>query len=123
MSRDSALVVHAKRELKLAGFENAQINAYVKVVTMFETWGGHEMMEVVTLGDLMWRKPLTELTTDPDEWHCHEQPEGFVKGIWQNRRAGYAFSDDGGVTYYRLDEPANPDGTRNFYKSKEHVKA
>ncbi|HEX5591962.1 MAG TPA: hypothetical protein VFX35_01295 [Solirubrobacterales bacterium] len=49
-------------------------------------------------------KPLTPLTSDPSEWqHIAEEVVG-ADNVWQSRRNPACFSNDGGRTYYDIDE-------------------
>jgi hypothetical protein len=49
-------------------------------------------------------KPLGPLTDDPAEWINRTEISGGVP-TWQSSRSPACFSNDGGKTYYDLDEP------------------
>jgi hypothetical protein len=107
----SNLSQHARRELRLAGYdENSDdvldrtiYDTTLEIVRAFEknnhsgySAEGHTRM----IEKLLRFQPLTELTDDPAEW----SQDTLVDGTWQNRRRPDAFSDDGGKTYYSVDE-------------------
>ncbi len=106
----SNLVDHAKRELALAGNDEAFDNSIIKAVEAFASYGhsgGSASVGIQLLNDLLQFKNLTPLTDNPDEWiHIHEDVwEG--DSVWQNCRNGEAFSNDEGKTYYLLSEGGN----------------
>lgn len=104
----SNLVNHARRELEAAGFfdEDSDYNgmlgdAVVELVKKFAEQGHSGMSASMTLylfEKVANFKPLTPITSDPDEWM-----EVF-DNTWQNRRQSEAFSEDGGKTYHVLSE-------------------
>ena len=61
-------------------------------------------------GLLVARKALTPITTDPDEWMDVSEMSG--REMWQSRRQSSLFSQDGGRTYYDIDE--QPSRARRF---------
>lgn len=96
---------HARSELELVGqFDEDPrfAQSLVAAVSAFESYGGHSggsaAVGISMLHDLLCLKNLSALTSDPDEW------AEVGHGLWQNRRSGEAFSEDGGQTYTLLSE-------------------
>lgn len=110
---ESNLVSHARTELTLIGEELDTIEGYLKVIQAFADMGhsgGSASVAIPVIHELLYYKNLTPLTNNPDEWMHHtEETWGEPGGIWQNRRNGEAFSNDGGRTYYLLSERGNQD--------------
>lgn len=98
----SNLVDHARRELELVGEEPETISGLLAVVQAFADMnhsGGSAFVAVPMLNELLQFKNLRPLTDNPDEWnHIAEEMAG-QPDLWQNRRNGEAFSNDGGKTY------------------------
>lgn len=103
-----SLVEHAQRELDLCG-QTAEDPAYAKsivdAVAAFASYGhsgGSAMCAIDQLTRLLSFENLSPLTDDPNEWMdltgVSDDPQ------YQNRRNSKAFSNDGGKTYYVLDE-------------------
>lgn len=117
----SNLVEHARRELELLGEESSTIVKYLDVVKSFSDMGhsgGSASMAVPVLCKLFRYQPLTPLTNDPAEWiHHGEDVWGEPNGIWQNKRNGEAFSQDGGITYRLLSEGGEGQDSRPLHKS------
>lgn len=107
----SNLVVYARRELELIGEDEDVIEWYLTVIQAFSDHGHSGESAFVTtnvIHDLLRYKPLSSLTNDPDEWQfITEDVWGIADGVWQSRRDGEAFSNDGGKTYYLLSEGGN----------------
>jgi hypothetical protein len=104
----SNLVEHARRELDLLG-QTAEDPAYaaslVAAVAAFASYGhsgGSAMCAIAQLHELLQFKALSPLTSDPDEWIDQSGVSGSP--LWQNVRDSSAFSQDGGKTWWRLDE-------------------
>jgi hypothetical protein len=109
---DSNLCKHAKRELELAGLfdEDSDYggmigNAAYEIVKTFARqghsgWSAEMTADIVVR--LMAYKPLTPLSSDPDEWIDQSELSGTP--LWQNRRNPSAFSTDGGATWYFVGE-------------------
>lgn len=102
------LINHARRELQAIGEEPAIIEQYLRVVTAYadmgHSGGSHSVAHPILMR-LLDFKPLGPLTNNPDEWYYHgEEVWGKEGGVWQNKRNGEAFSNDGGKTYYLLNE-------------------
>jgi NTP pyrophosphatase (non-canonical NTP hydrolase) len=109
-----SLVEHATRELELCG-QTAEDPAYaaalVAAVAAFASYGhsgGSAMAAIEQLHTLLQFRSLSPLTNDPDEWHDHGEISGTP--LWQNRRDPAAMSEDGGQTWYFVDdrEPVSP---------------
>lgn len=105
----SNLVDHARRELELCGQLNedpayaASVLAAIGAIASYDGHSGYSAMAArEQLHTLLGFGNLSPLTDDPDEWMLiGVQGAGHV---WQSRRNGQAFSEDGGATYYVLDE-------------------
>jgi hypothetical protein len=117
---ESNLVKHARHELNLIGEEPATIDWYIRVIKAYASFGhsgGSAWATTGVLEELLRFKPLTELTDDPEEWqHISEEMAG-QPNLWQNKRDGRCFSNDGGMTYYNIHEPKDDDGHRVVYTS------
>lgn len=106
---ESNLVRHAWRELRAVGYVAKGADDYSEMVgaavmRAVRSWskenhsGFSHTSALALFNKVVNFKPLGPLTDSPDEW-------GHVSdGIWQNTRQGEAFSNDGGKTYYLLDE-------------------
>ena len=112
-----ALVEHARRELERAGlfkkesdYEGMLGHAVMKMVEVFAAEGHSGMSADLTL-EIFNRvarfKTLTPVTNDPAEWIIvGEEPNG--RTVFQNNRQSSCFSNDGGKTYYDIDEKGRP---------------
>jgi len=109
------LTDHAERELRLAGLYDEDSDyggllAYgaVRLIRTFAEEGhsGFSAMQSIRIFNRLAQfKTLTPLTDDPGEWqNCGEVYGPTGKGVWQSRRQSSCFSNDGGETYYDLDE-------------------
>lgn len=91
---------HARFELEQAGAfaeDPRWAAAILAAVGAFMTYGhsgGSHGAGVDTLRRLLFREPLSPLTSSPREWH-QVTPE-----LWQNRRDSRAMSTDGGRSWY-----------------------
>lgn len=102
----SNIARHAWDELNRAGLftENGGMigRAVMDLVDVFVEQG-HSGMSAGIVLDIFRRvvsvEPLTSLTDDPDEWRNVDGDN-----LWQSRRRPDAFSNDGGKTYYTLNE-------------------
>lgn len=102
-----SLVEHAKRELELCG-QTAEDPAYaatlVAAIAAFASYGhsgGSAGIAIEQLHTLLQFRPLSPLTSDPEEWFDHGEISDSP--LWQNKRDGAAFSRDGGQTWYYVD--------------------
>lgn len=101
----SNLVDYARRELELIGEEPDTIDSYLRVVQAFADMdhsGCSASVAIPVLQRLLSFKPLSDLTSDPAEWMNVSEAPGDE--CWQSRRDPTAFSSDGGLTYYLLEE-------------------
>lgn len=116
----SNLVEHARRELELIGEEPETIQGYLKVVQAFADMGhsgGSASVAIPTLFELLQFKNLRGLTDDPEEWmHIAEEMAG-EPNLWQNRRNGEAFSNDGGANYWLLSEGGSSSNPNPLHKT------
>lgn len=105
-----SLVAHAKSELRAAGvFEEDPefAQSIVNAVAGFASYGhsgGSAGVGIMMVHDLLQFKPLGPLTNRPDEWMDVAESYGNQEAVWQSRRQSSCFSNDGGVTYYNIDE-------------------
>jgi len=103
----SNLVLHAMRELDLAGNDedfNASIIAAVEGFTTYGHSGGSSSVAIPMLNALLQYKNLTPLTDEPTEWMSVEMGD---TPCWQSIRNPEAFTnDDCFKTYYLLSETA-----------------
>lgn len=108
-----SLVEHAERELKLAGlFDKDSVyggmlgESTMKLIRCFSE-EGHSGMSASIQIDLFKRlasyKNLTPITDNPEEW-MYIADERVDKPIYQNKRSSDLFSNDGGKTYYSVDD-------------------
>ncbi len=99
-----SLVDHARRELQLCGqFDEdpSYAQSIVAAVAVFASHGhsgGSAAAAVYQLTTLLSYGTLSPLTSAPEEWM------EVGSDTWQSRRNPQAFSQDGGKTYYLLDE-------------------
>lgn len=121
------LVKHAERELKILGEEPEMASMYLRVIRSFSSYGhsgGSAAVAIHVINRLLQYKNLTPLTNFQDEW-VHHPPETWGgndgKGIWQNRRNSEAFSEDGGDTYYFVNE--KPSLWRRILRKKKMYKS
>lgn len=60
------------------------------------------------------------MTSETPEWERITEGLGTEEHpYWQNTFNDYAVSDDGGKTYYLLNEPLGPDGAPRIYSVEE----
>lgn len=113
-------VDHAQRELQLAGMFDKDVDgsdamgswnilcaeAVIELIKVFADQGHSGASAGMTrelFNKLSNFEALTELTDSPDEWMDISRMQGGEPG-WQNRRYPSAFSEDGGKTYYNLND-------------------
>lgn len=109
---DSNLARHAEREMRLAGLydEDADYDgmipeAVMAVVRTFAEAGHSGASAGLTLSileKLLRFETLTPITSDPDEWMNVSEDSGAA--LWQSRRNPSVFSEDGGATWYDLND-------------------
>jgi hypothetical protein len=107
------MTAHAKKELELAGlfdkdsdYEGMLGNAVMELVSTFSKQG-HSGMSAALTTDLFRRlanwEALTELTDNPEDWNDISEYQNDKPG-WQNTRNSACFSEDGGKTYWNIDD-------------------
>lgn len=106
------LVEHAEREMRLAGLydEDADYDGMIPeaVMAIVKTFaeqghsGASAGMVLAILDRVMRFEPLTELTSNPEEWRDVSEASGYP--FWQSRRDPAVFSKDCGQTWYRLED-------------------
>ena len=114
METESNLVRHARQELELIGEEPETIAGYLKVIQAFADMGhsgGSASVAIPVLNELLQFKALAPLTDDPEEWM------EVGTDMWQNVRESSSFSNDGGVTYWRLEDGAHAVNPYPRYKT------
>lgn len=122
---DSNLVQHAMNELNRAGIgdEDADYggdlyDAVLELVTLFASQGhsGGSAYAVIEMFSKLARfEPLTDITSDPDEWtYVHDDEDG--KPQYQNKRRSSSFSRDGGKTWYDIQDHTLNNGDAWFPK-------
>lgn len=112
----SNLVEHARREMTLAGHDQDEIDSAIEVIQAFADMGhsgSSAAFCIPMFNELFQFKNLTPLTNRTEEWN---PVEGFDANVvtWQNSRNSAAFSDDGGDSYWLVDDPV-VDGKRTKY--------
>ena len=123
-----SLVEHAKRELELAGLFDKDSDyggmlgeAVMELVEVFEKQG-HSGYSAALVRNIFSRvadyKVLTPIGTTEDEWYKHEYSNGDV--TWQNKRQSSVFSNDGGKTWYDIDDSQPAEGAKEgIYAERE----
>lgn len=111
---DENLTAHAQKELELAGlfdkdsdYEGMLGEAVMELVQKFAEQGhsGFSAARTIAIFDKVanW-KPLTELTNNSDEWGAISEEMNGGNVMWQSKRSPSCFSEDGGKTYWDIDE-------------------
>jgi hypothetical protein len=111
----AGLVDHADFELKRAklfdkdsDYEGMIGKAVMELVTLFAKQGhsGFSAMLALDVFDKVAKfKPLTPITSNPEEWFDVRENIGGDEALWQNKRDPALFSNDGGKTWYDIDKP------------------
>lgn len=107
--RDSTMAAWAKQELKAAGYsphtedelDREIYYSTMEIINAFTSVGhsGYSAMaHAAMIQNLLSWEPLTDLTDNPEEWSA------VAKDTWQSWRNPKMFSEDGGQTYYSVDE-------------------
>lgn len=111
----SRLVEHAESELRRAGLFDKDSDydgmlgpAVLELVKVHAAQGHSGFSHSLTLqifNKVANFKTLGPLTSAPDEWMevGREMSPPGAKDVWQNKRQGSCFSNDGGKTYYDID--------------------
>lgn len=127
--RESRTVEFARDELRRAGMFDADADyggelgeAILDVVRAFcghGHSGGSASIALAILERLLRHKPLTPITSDPDEWlDISEMMDG---PLWQNRRSPSCFSMDGGASWYDQDGDDRYDVLRGAGLAVRHL--
>lgn len=124
---ESGLCKHAKRELELAGlfdkdsdYEGMLGDAVYEIIKVFSRQGHSGFsaaMSAELVQKLMSYQNLTPITDNPDDWM--DVADYFDKdhpAVYQCKRNPSLFSNDGGKTYYSID-----DKDRNLIQSEKHA--
>lgn len=116
---ENNLVKHARLELERAG--------YFKEDGLYGSMLGHSTMKLIEVfaaeghsGSSAWIQvelfkrlasfeALSPLTNAPDEW------TEVGTGVWQSNRESACFSNDGGKTYYSIDDQTRTVKTAEVY--------
>lgn len=122
------MTAFAKKELEIAGLfdKDSDYNgmlgeAVLELIQKFASQGhsGGSAAVVTAVFDRLVRwKPLSEISDNSDEWQLvtDDDPRVPGKSLYQSRRLSSAFSNDGGKTYWDIDEDyyfhEDEDGTR-----------
>lgn len=115
----SNLVKHAEAEMRKAGLYDADsdysgmipeaVMALVKPFAEAGHSGSSAMLTLEVFNRVARYKTLSPITNDPEEWMEVSEYGGLgSKSVHQNRRDGSLFSNDGGYTYYSIDEEGRP---------------
>lgn len=110
----SNLIKHAENEMRLAGLYNKDSDyggmipdAVMKLVKCHSDEGhsgGSHWLVLEIFNKVINFKTLTPITSNPNEWFKHDyEVAGY--NCWQNTRQSSVFSQDGGKTWYDLDDP------------------
>lgn len=113
--RKSNMETWAEEELRRAGLYSADSDyagmigpAVVDIIKVFGRQGhsgGSASIVHECVCRLMRWKTLTPLTNDPTEWNnVSNYIAAGAKPVWQSRRQSSCFSEDGGKTYYDIDD-------------------
>lgn len=111
---DGNLVTHARRELELCGqyaSDPEYSESLIRAVRAFASYGhsgGSASVAIAQLAALLRFQNLSPITSNPEEWFDHGEMAGKGTRLWQNVRNGALFSDDGGLTYYDVNEEGRP---------------
>lgn len=105
----SNLVDHARRELELCGQyeEDPEYSeSIIAAVEAFASYDGHSGDSAMAAREQLYRllgfESLSPITSDPDDWVDVGEISG--KPLWQNKRDSKMFSQDGGKTWYSVEE-------------------
>jgi hypothetical protein len=119
----SNLEKHAISEMRLAGlYDNDSdygglipeaVLALIRAHAAQGHSGGSHFETLAIFNRFVNFKTLTPITSNPDEWFKHDyQIAGH--NCWQNTRQSSIFSEDGGKTWYDLDDPEKKNFPKRF---------
>ncbi len=109
------IIKHARKELDLAGYNvnnpkfdygDAIGQSALEMIEAFSKahHSGFSAEAALAVFDKLVRfKNLTELTSNPEEWNDVSEMSG-KQPMWQNKRNSAVFSEDGGKTWYNIDD-------------------
>lgn len=119
----SNLQKHAENEMRLAGLYDADsdyggmipeaVMALIKAHSEQGHSGGSHWITVDLFNKLVNFKTLTPITSNPNEWYKHYYQNAGAD-CWQNKRQSSVFSEDGGQTWYDLDDPEKKNFPKRF---------
>ena len=111
----SNLEKHAEREMRLAGLYDADsdyggmipeaVMKMIKVLADEGHSGGSHALVMGIFNRVANFKTLTPIGSSSDEWFKHDPQHNLGKDIWQNTRQSSVFSQDGGKTWYDINDP------------------
>jgi hypothetical protein len=98
---------HAVRELSRLDNDEDFNEHVLNVIDAFASYGHSGCSAQYTIPlihQLLQFKPLTDITSAPDEWM------EVAELLWQNKRRSSTFSRDGGITWYDIEDAALNNG-------------
>lgn len=121
-NEDSHLMAHAEREMRLVGLfdKDSDYNGdiaecvmdLIAVMSSHGHSGGSATMTLEIFAIVSQYKPLSPITSDPDEWFRPLDEGNTPSGdpinpvpMWQSKRDPSLFSYDGGQTWNSVDDP------------------
>lgn len=120
----SNLLKHAEREMRLAGLYDQDADyggmipaAVLKLVEVFSEEGhsGFSASIVTAILEKVLRfQTLTPINSDPQYWMKVNKEQSHTPACWQSTRDGTYFSEDGGKTFYCLDDPEKKNFPKRF---------
>lgn len=120
----SNLVEHAEREMRLAGLYDEDspyggmipeaVLALVKAHAAQGHSGGSHAQVMAIFNRVANFKALAPITSNPEEWIDRTNISGG-NPTWQSNRQSSIFSEDGGKTWYDIDDPEK----KNWPKPRE----
>jgi hypothetical protein len=125
------LTDYAKEELDKAGLFDKDSDyggmlgdAVMELMTVFSKQD-HSGFSAQCASELFTRlancKPLSPLTDDPEEWMEVTDFDNSGKSVHQSKRDPMCFSNDGGKTYYNVDDAKRKKHKSESYKKKENA--
>lgn len=111
----SNLVKHAETEMRIAGLYDVDADyggmipdAVMKCVKVFAEEGhsgGSAAVVISILEKVLRFQTLTPINSNPKYWMEVASAVAGTAGVWQSTRDPSYFSEDGGKTFYWLDDP------------------
>lgn len=106
-SEENNLVTHARRELTLLGEYSDVIEWYISVIESYASFGhsgGSTAATLPVLNKLLCFENLMPITSNPGEWEHITEAMAGRPDLWQSSRNSKLFSNDGGKTWYNVDD-------------------